>query len=210
MKERWGRMANKKSDKYAKMYTVELQTVHDNCYQCKPMLDFIRELRGLEKNAKQNRKENSENENQIKINVNLDQLGDLRKKCTTCKCGENGIYKADAIISALKLPVGEGRKSTIKQSTLDAIYKQIDEDVPYEEIANRTGLSSKTIYRISKGRSGEERERKRGRKSTIDQSTIESIYKQIDEGVSYEEIAKQKGVSTKTIYRINKKRTNYK
>ena len=93
--------------------------------------------------------------------VDMQKLGDLRKRCTYCKCDMVGIYKADAIIGALRVPVGTGRKSVIKKKQKEAIYEQIDKGVSYKEIAKRVGVSEKTVYRLNKERKNQGNQEKK-------------------------------------------------
>ena len=146
----------------ANMYKVAFRNVEEYCLKCKKMKKMLDNVKKIKKMLQQENKEVSIEK--LLGAISLDDLGDLRVKCTGCKCGIEGIYKADAIITALilleieeikkkpVLSVGTGRKSTIKKETKEAIYRQIDEGISYKVIAQRTGWSEKTIYRLNKER----------------------------------------------------------
>lgn len=90
-------------------------------------------------------------------NVNIS-LEDIRKHCTRCKRGKGmGIYKADAIITALRLKKDiekrtyrGGRKSKIPESVRMAIKRQHDNKISIRNIAENTGYNKNTVNKILK------------------------------------------------------------
>lgn len=131
------------SDRFKRMYEIPLQDVMDFCRKC----DLFKKAY-LEK-------ENGQ--------LSTDTLGDLRKKCTCCRgIGNNGIYKADALLGVLGaispskrvLPAGKGRRSVIPKSVIAAILEQNKQGLSAREIARRTGYSQPTISKIIKQERG--------------------------------------------------------
>ena len=118
-----------------KMYTENFQDVEEYCGKCLNLQKIY-----------EKKKTNT---------MTLDDLGKFRYICSYCRLNA-GIFKGDAILGAYmlkkdtKLPKGKGRSSVIPAGTVEAILEQIEQGVSYKVIAERTGISESTIYRIKK------------------------------------------------------------
>ena len=81
----------------------------------------------------------------------------MRKKCASCKRGSHGIYKADAILTALVLqkkiePFGgkrsEGKKSKITEHERTSIKALHQEGKTIEQLAELFKYNKNTILKI--------------------------------------------------------------
>ena len=83
----------------------------------------------------------------------------MRKKCASCRRGSHGIYKADAILTALVLqkkiePFGgkrnKGRKSTITEHERTSIRALHQEGRTIKQLVELFGYNKNTILKILK------------------------------------------------------------
>ena len=119
------------------MYKDPFKDVCDYCKNCKRMTNAIKkkELGTLE----------------------MEELGELREKCSNCKNYNGGIYKADAILSALvvqkevdkwKQKRNVGKKPVRKKQYETAIKNLKKEGKTIREIATILGISPATVQNI--------------------------------------------------------------
>lgn len=85
------------------------------------------------------------------------ELVDIRQKCAYCKNGAKGIYKADAILTALELheKIGiknrnNGKKPVLEKRFGTAVCNLRSEGKSIREIAKILGISKDTVQKIIK------------------------------------------------------------
>lgn len=115
----------------------EIRNVIDHCQKCPNMVKLL------------NKKRNDEP-------LNDSDIKDIRIICMHCKCGQEGIYKADAIMTALllhdevKRQRNVGKKPTRYKQYKAAVQNLRNEGRSIREIAKILGISPTTVQRILK------------------------------------------------------------
>lgn len=121
----------------SKMYTEALQNVQDFCDQCESMVAL---------------RERYKNNPHLDTDEDKIALGDMRKQCSRCRgIFGGGIYKADAILAAVrvpKLPPGKGRACTIPMEIQEKIFERYNAGETQQEIADSIGISRSRVQRV--------------------------------------------------------------
>ena len=124
-------------NRYGNMYTKAFRDVCEHCDKCEIM-----------QNAIEKKKNNT---------LNAQELGDLRVRCTNCKNCKNGIFKADAILSAMlshkelqkiKQKRNVGKKPVIAKKFGTAITNLADANFNYEQIAEMLGICPNSVRKF--------------------------------------------------------------
>lgn len=118
------------------MFETPLQNVRAYCGQCKKLKEFAIKMKHG--------------------NYDMNDVGELRKKCARCKTPTAGIYKADAILGVVfpeifRKPLkGKGRACTIPASIQQKIKERYDAGETQQAIADSIGCSRSQVQRIIK------------------------------------------------------------
>lgn len=121
----------------SKMYTEALQSVRDFCDQCEPMAAL---------------RERCKNNPHLDTDEDKRALGDMREQCSRCRgVFGGGIYKADAILAAVrvpKLPSGKGRTCTIPMEIQEKIFERYNAGETQQAIADSIGILRSRVQRV--------------------------------------------------------------
>lgn len=108
----------------------------------------------------------------------------------------------------------ENKRILSKQQFEDVVYYLTNTQIPVPEISSITGVSYRTIYQIYYRESYKNLtenmiflDRKYGKKYKLKKEDVIDISNKLMEGAFYNDIAKEYGISTGTVYDIAKKKT---
>lgn len=118
--------------------SMEVQNVYDYCTKCKSMNKLLEKRR-------------------LGIELTKNEVENMRYKCRYCRSfGSTGIYKADAILTALEERkrnennLTPGRKPVREKQYGRAVRKLREEGKSIREIADILGISKATVQKILK------------------------------------------------------------
>lgn len=120
-----------------------VQNVMEHCKKCEDMCKLMEKMRSDDEIKEQ-------------------ELLYMRRKCQRCRRGDNGIYKADAILTALLLDkmiqdrwkknLTPGKKPTLERKYGRAIYALREGGKTIKQIASLLGLSPTSVHKVLKSK----------------------------------------------------------